>query len=111
MQKSKALEGLSQASRSHLQTLGENIRLAIRRRHLRRRDVAERALLSEPTLRAILRGDPKVSMGAYLAVLAILGLDDGIAAVADPKTDAVGIALAERRLPERVRVKVSKYDF
>lgn len=109
--RSLARAALPASGEEALRTLGENLLLAIKRRHMKRREVAERALISLPTLRAVLRGDPGTSMGAYVAVLAVLGLDEDLAKVAAPATDEVGQALAQRRLPRRVRSKDSQYDF
>jgi hypothetical protein len=44
-----------------------------------------------------------VSLGIYATVLFILGLNDRVAALADPQADALGIALETERLPERIR--------
>ena len=44
--------------------------------------VAERADISRPTLHSIERGNSNVTIGAYVKVLAILGLEDDIARVA-----------------------------
>lgn len=78
---------------------------------MRQQDIAEAALVSLPTLRKALRGDPAVSIGVYIAILSRLQLDDQIAALAEPSSDEIGLALAERNLPDRVRIKESKYNF
>ncbi len=62
--------------------LGENIRLAMKRRKITQTMVAERTGLSKPTLRNIERGEPTVSIGHYLRVLAVLGLADDLGRVA-----------------------------
>ena len=54
---------------SALERLGENIKLARRRRGITSALMAERADLSLMTLRAIERGSPKVAMGNYMSVL------------------------------------------
>ena len=63
----------------HLQImggLGENIKLARKRRKLTTVQVAERADIDRTTLYQIEKGNPKVSMGAYFNVLRVLGLQD-----------------------------------
>ncbi|WP_319503285.1 helix-turn-helix transcriptional regulator [uncultured Draconibacterium sp.] len=63
----------------HLQImdgLGENIKLARKRRKLTTIQVAERADIDRTTLYQIEKGNPKVSMGAYFNVLRVLGLQD-----------------------------------
>ena len=65
-----------------LSLLGENIRLAMKRRRLTQTMVAERTGISRPTLRNIERGEPTVSIGHYLRVLAVLGLEGDLGKVA-----------------------------
>ncbi|MEM7655919.1 MAG: helix-turn-helix transcriptional regulator [Bacteroidota bacterium] len=57
-----------------LEKMGENIKLARKRRSLSMVQVAERANINRTTLHHIERGHPKVSMGAYFLVLRVLGL-------------------------------------
>jgi len=59
-----------------LDALGENIKLARKRRKLTAIQVAERAAIERVTLRKIERGDPSVSMGAYFNVLRTLNLQE-----------------------------------
>lgn len=65
-----------------LQQLGENIRLAMKRRKINQTMIAERTGLSKPTLRNIERGESTVSIGHYLRVLAVLGLAEDLSRVA-----------------------------
>ena len=58
--------------------MGENIKLARKRRKLTTIQVAERANIDRSTLYRIEKGDPRVSMGAYFNVLRVLGLQDDI---------------------------------
>jgi hypothetical protein len=50
------------------------------------------------------KGDPGVSVGTYATVLFALGMADRLADVADHRHDAVGLALEEEHLPERIRL-------
>lgn len=79
-----------------LRTLGENLRLARRRRAITACMMAERANLSLMTLRSIERGSPYVSMCNYMAVIACLGFQDDIAAVA--ANDILGRDLQDAKL-------------
>ena len=79
-----------------LQRLGENLRLARRRRKITAKMMAERANLSLMTLRALERGAPQVSMANYMAVIACLGFQDDVAAVA--ANDVLGRDLQDAAL-------------
>ena len=65
-----------------LNILGENLTLAMKRRGITQEMMHSRTGLSKPTLRKILKGDPSVSLGHYVNVLASLGLLDDLAKVA-----------------------------
>ncbi len=59
-----------------LDQLGENIKLARKRRKLTTIQVAERAGIDRTTLYQIEKGNPSVSIGSYFNVLRVLGLHD-----------------------------------
>lgn len=59
-----------------LEHMGENIKLARKRRKLTATQVAERADIVRTTLYQIEKGNPSVTMGAYFNVLRVLGLSD-----------------------------------
>jgi DNA-binding XRE family transcriptional regulator len=84
--------------------LGHDIRDARRRRRIPAAILAERASISRTTLHKVEQGDPGVSLGIYATVLFVLGMIDRLAAMADPKLDAVGLELEEEHLPERIRL-------
>lgn len=92
------------AVRRALRKLGSDIRDARRRRRIPMAVLAERALISRTTLTKVEKGDPGVSLGIYAAVLFVLGLADRVGNLASAETDAVGLALEEERLPERIRL-------
>ena len=84
-----------------LARLGENIKLARRRRGITSALMAERANLSLMTLRAIERGSPKVAMGNYMSVLFCLGMQDDIAQVG--ASDMQGRDIQDAQLLRRAR--------
>jgi transcriptional regulator with XRE-family HTH domain len=59
-----------------LEQMGENIKLARKRRKLTTIQVAERADIVRMTLYQIEKGNPSVTIGAYFNVLRVLGLQD-----------------------------------
>jgi len=65
-----------------LSVLGENIKLAYKRRNLSQSIIAERTGLSRLTIRKIENGDPTVSIGHYVNVLAVVNLAEDFAKVA-----------------------------
>lgn len=84
-----------------LQVLGDNVRLARRRRGLTQALVAERAGMSLPTLRSIERGAPSVTLGALANVLHSLGLERDLERVAHD--DELGRRLQDAELLGRKR--------
>ncbi|MEO8174946.1 MAG: helix-turn-helix transcriptional regulator [Sediminibacterium sp.] len=59
-----------------LEQLGENIKLARKRRRLTTIQVSERAGIDRSTLYEIEKGTSSVSLGAYFNTLRVLGLQD-----------------------------------
>jgi len=65
-----------------LEKVGENIKLARKRRGLTTIKVSERAGIDRSTLVRIEKGDGRVSLGAYFNVLRVLGLQDDFLKIA-----------------------------
>lgn len=59
-----------------LEKVGENIKLARKRRKLTTIQVSERANIDRSTLYRIEKGDARVSLGAYFNVLRVFGLQE-----------------------------------
>ncbi len=76
--------------------LGERIRLARKRRKLSTTVVAQRAGISRTSLYKVEAGNPGATLGTYLRVLAVLGLEGDFDAVA--ADDKVGRKLQDLAL-------------
>ena len=90
------------ATELRLQQLGERLRLARLRRRLTGKQVAERAGMTPVTLRSLERGSSGVTMGAYLAVMQVLGAERDLDLLL--KDDPLGRDLQDAALPRRSRV-------
>jgi transcriptional regulator with XRE-family HTH domain len=97
---------LSPKTSKILTGLGENIKLARLRRKLSAEQVAERANISRPTLSAIEKGSPTVSIGSYVKVLFILGLAEDFLKVAND--DELGRRLQDAKLIVKKRAPKKK---
>lgn len=83
-------------SQKILTQLGENIKLARKRRKITQTMLSERTGLSRITIRKIEQGDSRVSLGHYVAVLSVLGLVDDLLKVA--RDDELGRKLQDIEL-------------
>ncbi len=84
-----------------LNDLGENIILAMKRRKITQEMMHKRTGISKPTLRKIVKGDPSVSIGHYVNVLAVLDLLKDLGKVA--LDDELGRKLQDIELLNRTR--------
>jgi transcriptional regulator with XRE-family HTH domain len=89
-----------------LSEVGENIKLARLRRKLSSVQVAERAGIGRSTLLKIEQGHPGVSMGNYLNVLRVLGLEQDFLLLA--KDDELGRKLQDAQLITKERAPKKK---
>lgn len=80
-----------------LRQFGDRLRLARLRRRLAAKQVSERAGMSTMTLRSLERGGAGVTMGAYLAVMQVLGIEKDLDLLG--QADLLGRELQDARLP------------
>lgn len=100
----KTIAPLLPSTNELLQRFGERLRLARLRRRLTAKQVAERAGMAPMTLRSLERGGAGVTMGAYLAVMQVHGIekDLDLLGAADP----LGRELQDARLTTRGKPSV-----
>jgi transcriptional regulator with XRE-family HTH domain len=102
-----------QKQKDILTTLGENFKLARLRRKLTIRSLAERAGIAVSTLSNIEGGSPTVSLGSYLQVLSVLGLEEDLLLIADKDPEGRYIQdaglIVKKRAP-KTKVESSPLD-
>jgi len=96
----KTTAALLPATAELLHQFGDRLRLARLRRRLSAKQVAERAGMAPMTLRSLERGGSGVTMGAYLSVMQVLGIDEDLGLLG--KDDPVGRALQDAQLLGRM---------
>lgn len=93
-------------TRQILASVGEQIKLARLRRKFSGQMVAERAGIGRNTLISIEQGKPSVSIGHYLNVLKVFGLESDFLVLA--KDDALGRKLQDAQLSTKERAPKKK---
>ena len=91
-----------------LMVVGENVKLARLRRRLSSKQIAERAGLSRTTLVAIEKGKGSVSIGAYLQVLFVLGLEKDLLKIG--AEDPLGRKLQDAKMIVKERAPKKNKD-
>ncbi len=86
-----------------LKELGENIKLARLRRRISSEQMAERTGTSRKTIYNIEQGSPTVSIGSYLQVLFVVGLEKDLLKVAGE--DILGRKLQDAGILTKKRVR------
>lgn len=103
MPKCLAKEALPPELADQLKRLGQNIRVARKRRRITLQQLAESALTSKATVIRLEQGEGRVSLAILAQVLWVLGLHKQIGELVEPKNDEYGAMLELSRLPKRVR--------
>ncbi len=84
--------------------LGEQIRLARKRRRWTIAELAKKIGVSSPTIIALEKGEPTVSVGVLVSTLWTLGLETELLNLANPN-DIEGIKMMNTRLPKKIRTR------
>ena len=107
MAKSSRATFLPSRVKKNLELMGEQIKLARKRRKLSLAAVAERAQCTQLTLMRVEKGVPTVSIGIYARILYALGLDEDLRLIA--QNDVAGNALVNTQIMKR-NEKKEDYD-
>jgi transcriptional regulator with XRE-family HTH domain len=103
----KKTAALLPATDALLRQFGERLRSARLRRRLTAKQVAERAGMAVMTLRSVERGESGVTIGAYLSVMQVLGMEHDLSLLA--KDDPLGRSLQDAKLPQRRAPALGSY--
>jgi transcriptional regulator with XRE-family HTH domain len=94
---------ISDAALGSLAGLGSRLKEARLLRNWTQADVADKAGLSESSIRKVEAGSPHITVGAYLALLDVFGLPTAFDRVIAPGDDTLGEALGRNAMRKRAR--------
>jgi len=100
---------ISNKAKEALKELGNQIRQARKRRLWTIAELANKIQVTAPTIIALEKGAPTVSVGALAAVLWTLGLENELSHLSQ-LNDSEGIKLMNSRLPKKIRTKKGDID-
>ena len=100
---SKSYALVSDAALRSLAELGLRLKEARLRRNWTQAQTAEKAGLSESSVKKVEAGTPRITMAAYLALLDVFGLPQAFDRVLAPGDDTLGEALGRAAVRRRAR--------
>ena len=83
--------------------LGDNIRIARKRRQWTIQDMASRMFVTRQTLSRLEHGDSGITLSVLCSAFWVLGIDSDFSELASPEHDKAGIFLERKNQPQRVR--------
>ncbi len=98
---SRSYSVLSDAALGSLTQLGRRLKEARLRRNWSQLQTAEKAGLSESSIKKVEAGSPRITVGAYLSLLDVFGMPAALDQVLAPGTDTLGEALARSATRQR----------
>lgn len=100
----RTLPSITPSLQKLLVALGDNLRKARWRREMTGEQAAVAADINRKTLSRVEKGDPAVSIGVYLRVMAVYGLEKDLLSLA--ANDEIGHAMQDMKLePPRRRAR------
>lgn len=100
---------ISNKAKEALKELGNQIRQARKRRMWTIAELANKIQVTAPTIIALEKGAPTVSVGVLAAVLWTLGLENELRHLSQ-LNDSEGTKLMNARLPKKIRTKKGDID-
>jgi transcriptional regulator with XRE-family HTH domain len=95
---------LPHSAKHALTKLGQQVRLARKRRHWTIAELAGKMEVSAPTIMALEKGQPTVGIGILFSALWVLGLDKALVELSALR-DETGEQMLNERLPKKIRHK------
>ena len=105
---SKSYAVLSDAALGSLSALGERLKEARLRRNWTQAQTAEKAGLSESSVKKVESGTPRITVGAYLSLLDVFGMPTALDRVMSRGEDTLGDALARNATRKRASQPVGR---
>lgn len=96
---------ISERADELMKGIGNGIETARKRRRLKISTICSRAGITRQTYQRLRQGEAGVSLGVLMNVLSALDLEEGMASVAAPELDQVGITMSLAREPDRIRLE------
>jgi transcriptional regulator with XRE-family HTH domain len=91
--------------RRAIEKLGADVALARRRRRISQASLAERIGASVSTVKRLENGDLRVPIHFIARALHVFGEIERLANLLDTAEDAIGLALMDDQLPQRIRTR------
>ncbi|BBO66517.1 transcriptional regulator [Desulfosarcina alkanivorans] len=91
--------------RQKLVEVGQQIKLARKRRGMTMKEMAGRMFVTRKTMGRLESGDPGVSLGVLAAALLALGLENDLDHLASPESDAVGNLIDRQGHEKKQRIR------
>jgi transcriptional regulator with XRE-family HTH domain len=98
---------ISDAALGSLAALGARLKEARLLRNWTQADISAKAGLSESSIRKVEAGSPHITVGAYLALLDVIGLPTAFDRVIAQGDDTLGEALGRNALRKRARAPLA----
>jgi len=98
---SRSYSVLSDAALGSLNALGRRLKEARLRRNWTQQQTADKAGLSESSIKKVEAGSPRITVGAYLSLLDVFGAPTAFDEVLPPGSDTLGEALARNATRRR----------